>query len=95
MEWGGWWQPKGPVEMIKHQIPTSMGPKAGKYRHSKSGKLYQVLGLGKHSETLEDVVIYGPLYESEVRYWVRPVTMWEEEVMVEGKKRKRFEKIDN
>jgi len=41
------------------------------------------------------VVIYGPLYESEVRYWVRPVTMWEEEVMVEGKKRKRFEKIDN
>ncbi|HBC73161.1 MAG: hypothetical protein UX91_C0007G0078 [Candidatus Amesbacteria bacterium GW2011_GWB1_47_19] len=65
----------------------------GKYRHAKSGKLYQVLGVGKDSETLKDVVVYEPLYESKVRFWVRPVEMWEEEVEIGGEKKKRFEKI--
>jgi ADP-ribose pyrophosphatase YjhB (NUDIX family) len=65
--------------------------KPGKYRHSKSGKVYKIVGFGKHSETLEDVVIYQPDYKSETKYWVRPAKMWEEEVLVEGIKRKRFE----
>jgi hypothetical protein len=67
--------------------------KTGKYRHTKSGKLYQVIGVGKHSETLEEIVIYKPLYKSETKFWVRPAKMWNEEVIIEGKKRKRFEKV--
>jgi len=64
-----------------------------KYIHSKSGKLYEVVGIGKHSETLEDLIIYKPLYKSEVKFWIRPIKMWEEEVVIDGKKRKRFEKF--
>jgi hypothetical protein len=67
--------------------------KTGKYRHSKSGKMYTVIGVAKHSETLEEMVIYSPVYKSETKFWVRPIKMWEEEVVIEGKKRKRFEKV--
>jgi len=72
---------------------TVTGIKTGKYRHTKSGKLYEVVGVGKHSETVEEMVIYKPLYASETKFWVRPRTMWEDEVVIEGKKRKRFEKV--
>jgi Uncharacterized protein conserved in bacteria len=65
----------------------------GKYKHAKSGRLYEVVGVGKHSETLEELVIYKPLYESETKFWIRPIGMWNEEVIIDGKKRKRFEKI--
>lgn len=62
----------------------------GIYRHYKKGDSYHVLGLGKHSETLEDLVIYEPMYESEVKFWARPVQMFLEEVTFEGKKVPRF-----
>jgi len=52
-----------------------------------------VIGVGKQSENLEEMVIYKPLYKSEVKYWIRPIKMWSEEVTVDGKKRKRFEKV--
>ncbi len=66
----------------------------GRYRHSKSGKEYQVIGIGKHSETLEDVVIYEPLYkQSLARYWIRPLSMFEEMVVIEGKEVPRFARI--
>ena len=55
----------------------------GKYRHFK-GKEYEVIGLAKHSETLEEMVVYRALY-GEGGIWVRPEKMWEEEVLFEGK----------
>jgi len=68
--------------------------KKGIYRHYK-GKLYRVLGVGRHSETLEEIVVYQALYESEEfgkdAIWVRPLKMFIEDVEVDGKKVKRFE----
>jgi len=66
--------------------------KLGKYKHFK-GKLYEVIGIANHSETLEEFVVYRPLYESEYSFWIRPKKMFFEEVEVNGKKVKRFEKI--
>lgn len=61
------------------------------YRHYK-GKLYRVIGVGKHSESLEDVVLYEALYENSLgRLWCRPLAMWSEVVEVDGKKVPRFE----
>ena len=65
----------------------------GKYRHFK-GNEYEVLGMAKHSETLEDMVIYRALY-GERGIWVRPASMWNEKVERDGKTYTRFTKIDN
>ena len=65
--------------------------KIGKYRHYK-GNEYEVLYLAKHSETLEDMVVYRALY-GEYGIWVRPASMWNEEVIKDGKTYKRFEYI--
>jgi hypothetical protein len=65
--------------------------KTGKYRHFK-GNEYEVLYVAKHSETLEETVVYRALY-GEGGVWVRPAAMWEEEVERDGKKFKRFEYI--
>jgi hypothetical protein len=66
----------------------------GIYRHSKSGREYRVIGIAKHSETLEDLVVYEALYENEVsKLWVRPLSMFEEEIEIEGEKVPRFEFI--
>jgi hypothetical protein len=68
----------------------------GRYRHFK-GKLYEVLGVAKHSETLEDYVVYKALYDSEFgknALWVRPLKMFEEKVKVGDKEVNRFERIN-
>lgn len=66
----------------------------GMYRHYK-GKKYLVLGIAKHSETLEELVVYVTLYENEAGpIWVRPLKMFTEEVEIKGKKVPRFKKID-
>ena len=64
----------------------------GVYRHYK-GNDYEVIGFGKHSETLEDMVIYKALY-GDGGTWVRPLSMWSELVMVDGNEVKRFEYIE-
>lgn len=65
----------------------------GIYQHFK-GKKYQVLFFAKHSETLEDLVVYKALYQNEVgKYWVRPLKMFKEKVIIEGKKIPRFSKL--
>lgn len=65
------------------------------YKHSKSGKLYKVIDIAKHSETLEDLVVYEPQYKNELsKLWVRPVSMWEEEVEIDGEKKRRFELLE-
>lgn len=63
--------------------------KKGRYRHFK-GNEYEVIGTAKHSETLEEMVVYRALY-GEGGLWVRPAAMWNEEIERDGKKFKRFE----
>lgn len=65
-----------------------MDIKVGKYRHYK-GNLYEVIGVANHSETLEKMVVYRALY-GERELWVRPASMWNEIVTVEGKNVLRF-----
>ncbi|MBD5398678.1 DUF1653 domain-containing protein [bacterium] len=64
----------------------------GIYRHYK-GNLYEVLAVAKHSETLENMVVYKALY-GEGLVWVRPLLMFEEEIIKDGKNIKRFELIE-
>lgn len=65
--------------------------KIGRYKHSKSGKEYRVLFVAKHSETLENLVVYEALYDNKTsKYWVRPFSMFTEEVEIDGKKVPRF-----
>lgn len=66
--------------------------KEGTYKHSKKGTLYRVHFVARHSETLEDLVIYEALYDNkESKFWARPASMFLEEVEVEGKKVPRFQ----
>ena len=60
----------------------------GRYRHFKGGE-YQVLGVAKHSETLEPMVVYRALY-GEGGLWVRPAAMWNETVERDGRSFRRF-----
>ena len=69
-----------------------MSVKLGKYRHYK-GNEYQVIGIAKHSETTEPMVVYKALY-GDGGLWVRPLSMWNETVEVNGVLHKRFEYID-
>ena len=60
----------------------------GLYRHYK-GQIYQVIKLARHSETREWLVVYQALY-GDYGWWVRPASMFAEEVEVDGKRQPRF-----
>ena len=60
----------------------------GRYRHFK-GRDYEVLGVARHSETLEEFVVYRPLY-GDRGLWVRPLRMFTETVERDGKRQPRF-----
>jgi len=62
--------------------------KAGRYRHFKGGE-YQVQGVARHSETGELLVVYTPLY-GEGGLWVRPLEMFQDSVLHEGREQPRF-----
>ena len=62
--------------------------KPGRYLHFK-GNEYEVIGTAKHTETLEEVVVYRALY-GEGKLWVRPASMWNETVERDGKTYKRY-----
>lgn len=64
----------------------------GRYRHFK-GNEYEVLGVAKHSETLEPMVVYRALY-GEGGLWVRPLSMWSEQVEREDYSGPRFVYIE-
>jgi hypothetical protein len=66
--------------------------KPGRYRHYK-GKDYQLIDVATHSETLEKLVVYRPLYGDQA-LWVRPVTMFLEQVLVDGQSLPRFRFVD-
>lgn len=58
--------------------------------------MYLVLCTAKHSETLEDMVVYVSLYENpESQVWIRPAKMFGEEVEYKGKKLERFKFIES
>ncbi|MGN8552659.1 UNVERIFIED_CONTAM: DUF1653 domain-containing protein [Microbacterium sp. SLM126] len=64
----------------------------GTYRHFKGG-LYTVIGVARHSETEQELVVYRPL-SGEQGLWVRPVEMWTETVEHDGRSGPRFTLID-
>ncbi|MBQ1183028.1 MAG: DUF1653 domain-containing protein [Clostridia bacterium] len=66
--------------------------KLGRYRHFK-GNEYEVIGIAKHSETLEPMVVYKALY-SDGDIWVRPAQMWNETITRDGKSFQRFTFIE-
>ncbi|HLD27643.1 MAG TPA: DUF1653 domain-containing protein [Patescibacteria group bacterium] len=67
--------------------------KPGVYRHYKGGN-YKVIGLARHSETLEELVIYEALYANpKSKLWARPKKMFLEKMEVGGKKIPRFKFI--
>jgi len=60
------------------------GIQCGKYQHYKTENLYEVIGVARHSETLEEMVIYRALYRDEFgshQVWVRPKDMFFENVV--------------
>jgi hypothetical protein len=69
----------------------------GRYQHYK-GKLYEVIGTARHSETLEELVVYRALYASKEfgrnAIWVRPKKMFIEKVKVGGRKVSRFKFVE-
>ena len=66
----------------------------GIYRHYKGG-LYRVVGVARHSETLEPLVVYEALYENPAgKLWARPLAMFVGDAVVDGKAVKRFERVD-
>jgi hypothetical protein len=71
------------------ELPPIRPIRLGRYRHYK-GKEYEVIGVARHSETLEEIVVYRALY-GEHGLWVRPKVMFCEEVEVAGRKVPRFE----
>lgn len=63
----------------------------GIYKHYK-GKQYEVIGNAQHSETLEDLVVYKACYQPEGgNLWVRPLKMFTETLILEGKEIERFQ----
>ena len=63
----------------------------GRYRHYKGGE-YELIAVVRHSETLEPLVLYRPLYNTSGD-WVRPYTMFFEDVVIGGVKQQRFKHI--
>ena len=65
--------------------------KIGKYEHYKGGQ-YEILGIAKHSESMEEFVVYKALYE-EGDLWIRPLKMFLEKVEINGKRVPRFKYV--
>jgi hypothetical protein len=69
----------------------------GKYIHYK-GKPYEVIGVARHSETREELVVYRALYHSDEfgdnSLWVRPKAMFLENVVVDGVEVPRFRRVE-
>ena len=65
----------------------------GLYKHYK-GNIYEVIGVARHSETLEELVVYKATYQKDgENLWVRPLAMFTETIIVDGVEVKRFEKV--
>ena len=72
-------------------LPALPPTQLGHYRHYKGGE-YEVIGVARHSETLEPLVVYRPLY-NDSGWWVRPHAMFFGHVVIDGVSRPRFEAV--
>ena len=75
-----------------HDLPPLPTLAPGRYRHYRGGE-YEVLGVVRHSETLEPLVLYRPLY-NDSSSWVRPFARFTGSVSHEGRVQPRFARID-
>lgn len=70
--------------------------KLGKYQHYK-GNFYEVIGVARHSETLEELVVYRALYDHKIygqnSLWVRPKAMFLEKIVIDGEEIQRFSSV--
>lgn len=73
-------------------MEPSPEPLAGRYRHYK-GNEYTLVGTARHSETLEEFVVYRPEY-GDRKLWVRPKAMFCENVTIDGRSVPRFERLE-
>ena len=69
-------------------LPPLPVTQLGRYRHYKGGE-YEVVAVARHSESLEPLVVYRPLY-ADAGWWVRPHAMFFEQIEVDGALRPRF-----
>lgn len=87
------------TEQSQEKMLTEKSLKPGKYKHYKSGDLYEVIGTALHTETLEELVVYRALYHSEKfgndRIWVRPKKMFFEELHYNGHIVPRFKFVES
>ncbi|MFG6485155.1 DUF1653 domain-containing protein [Roseateles sp. BYS78W] len=74
--------------MSSDDLPALPTLAPGRYRHYK-GLDYEVMGVARHSETLEPLVVYRPLY-NDSGWWVRPFSMFVENVVIDGVEQPRF-----
>lgn len=74
--------------MSQSDLPSLPTLAPGRYRHYK-GKEYEVIGVARHSETLEPMVVYRPLY-NDSGLWVRPFAMFVEQVTTDDGEQPRF-----
>ena len=80
------------IEMLPSCEEAAAAIPPGRYRHFK-GREYEVIGIARHSETEESMVVYRALY-GDGGLWVRPADMWNETVERNGVTCKRFERIE-
>ena len=80
-----------PMPAPDTDLPALPRPPLGHYRHYKGGN-YRLLGVVRHSETLEPLVLYRPL-DSDIGDWVRPYAMFFEDVVIDGVRQPRFRRI--
>jgi len=73
-------------------LPALPATPLGRYRHYKGGE-YEVVGVARHSETHEPLVVYRPLYNAS-GWWVRPHAMFFESVTTAGRTQPRFSRVD-
>ncbi len=78
--------------MAADDFPALPAPTLGRYRHYKGGE-YELIGVARHSETLEPLVLYRPLY-GRGDLWVRPYAMFFEYVDLDGVPHLRFAPMD-
>ena len=77
--------------MTEDDLPALPATPLGRYRHYKGGE-YEVIGIARHSETNEAMVVYRPLY-NDTGWWVRPHAMFFETVTIDGLVQPRFQRI--
>ena len=78
--------------MSETPLPPLVETPPGRYRHYK-GMLYEVIATVRHSETLEPMTLYRALY-GEGGLWVRPATMFNEQVTIDGRLQTRFSRVE-